>query len=130
MEKLDYLLIDTDILIDAGRGIEKAIDFLDKQNKKYKLTISIITEMELIVGCRNKKELKELENFLENFQVIPLNPEVSQLAAELLKEYRLKSGLLIADALIAATAIYFNYYFATKNQKHFKPIRLISLINY
>ena len=45
MEKLDYLLIDTDILIDAGRGIEKAIDFLDKQNKKYKLAISITTEM-------------------------------------------------------------------------------------
>ncbi len=123
MEKLDYLLIDTDILIDAGRGIEKAIDFLDKQNKKYKLAISIITEMELIVGCRNKKELKELENFLENFQVIPLNSEVSQLAVELLKEYRLKSGLLIADALITATTIYFNYYFATKNQKHFMSIR-------
>ena len=93
MEKLDYLLIDTDILIDAGCGIERAIDFLDKQNKKYKLAISIITEMWLIVGCRNKKELKKLENFLENLQVILLNPEVLQLAVELLKEYRLKSGL-------------------------------------
>ena len=38
--------------------------------------------------------------------------------------------LIDTDALIAATAIYFNYYFTTKNQKHFKAIKSIKLINY
>ena len=54
MGKLEQLLIDTDILIDVGRGIDKAIYFIDNYSSEYKLAVSIVTEMELIVGCRNK----------------------------------------------------------------------------
>ena len=56
MEKLEHLLVDTDILIDVGRGIDNAVDYIDSCSKKYHLSISIVTEMELIVGCRNKTD--------------------------------------------------------------------------
>lgn len=79
--------------------------------------------MELIVGCRNKSELKLVESFLEDFEKIDVNYDISQLAITLLKRYRLSHGLLIADSLIAATAITLDSLFLTKNQKHYKYIR-------
>ena len=64
------ILVDTDILIDAARDVENAIIRLDRAEKDATLSISTITQMELIVGCRNKKELKNLEKFLIRFEIV------------------------------------------------------------
>jgi predicted nucleic acid-binding protein len=58
-------IIDTDILIDAGRGIQAAVERLNAIAASTIPTISVITQMELIVGCRNKSELQKLAKFLE-----------------------------------------------------------------
>ena len=60
----DLIIVDTDILIDAGRGIQEAIDFLKQTqlSNTYILAISIVTQLELMVGCRNKSELRKLDN--------------------------------------------------------------------
>lgn len=101
----DLILVDTDILIDAGRSIKEAVTALEKAESEAALGISTITQMELIVGCRNKTELRKLEKFLRRFSIISLNEAVSERAVDLLTRYRLSHGLLIADALIAATAL-------------------------
>ena len=61
------VVFDTDVLIDAGRGVTTALDVLNEAAKKHTLAISAITEMELIVGCRNKVELRVLDGFLSGF---------------------------------------------------------------
>ncbi len=68
----DLIIVDTDILIDAGRGIQEAIDFLKQTqlSNTYILAISIVTQLELMVGCRNKSELRKLDKFLKLFQAI------------------------------------------------------------
>lgn len=38
-------LIDTDILIDAGREIEEAVSYLEELETKIKPAISVITQM-------------------------------------------------------------------------------------
>ena len=86
--------------------------------------------MELIVGCRNKTELRYLDHFLNSFEVINLNEEISRNAIELLKLYRLSHGLLIPDCIIAATAIVLNAKLLTKNQKHFKFIKELQMLKY
>ena len=73
--------------------------------------------MELMVGCRNKQELAVLDRFLKRFTVIKLNESISNIAVDLLREYRLSHGLLIPDALIASTALCLNLDLATKNQR-------------
>ena len=50
-------LIDTDILVDALRGITDAVDFLASLQADSALQISVISAMELIAGCRNAREL-------------------------------------------------------------------------
>lgn len=61
--------------------------------------------MELLVGCRNKAELRNTERFIQRFLVLNISEEVCDTALNLLRRYRLSHGLMIPDALIAATAM-------------------------
>lgn len=56
------LVVDTDILIDALRDMQEAVTTLEEIEERA--IISIVTQMELIVGCRNARELRRLERFL------------------------------------------------------------------
>lgn len=114
------IIIDSDILIDAGRNVPKAIDFLEQEYTRGTLAISVVSQMEIMVGCRNKNELDMLDRFLSRFRIISLNPPIANKAVELLRQFRLSHGLLIPDALIAATAIVFNAAaLATRNKRDF-----------
>ncbi len=126
----DFTLVDTDILIDAGRGASKSIEYLQQLEEQTTLAVSTITEMELIVGCHNKTELRNVELFLKRFQVVKLNEQISDIAIDLLRRYRLSHGLLIADGIIAATAISLDIPFATKNQRDYRFIDELHLHPY
>jgi predicted nucleic acid-binding protein len=61
---INSTIVDTDILIDLSRGVQEAVNCLQNLNASSSLAISIVTQMELMVGCANKAELHILENFL------------------------------------------------------------------
>jgi predicted nucleic acid-binding protein len=124
------ILVDTDILIDVSNGITTAIARLASEVKTSVLAISIITNMELIIGCRNKSELQILERFLRHYEIIMINEPISNLSVNLLHDYRLSHGLAIPDAMIAATAITFNIPLLTKNQRDYRYIAGLNLLNY
>ncbi len=126
----NLLLVDTDILIDVGRGIDQAVTFPSESGERNQLAISAVTEMELIVGCASKEELSTLDNFLQHFQILEITPHISGQAKDLLRTYRLSHGLLIADALIAATGLSFFMPFVSKNQKDYRYIEKLQLIEY
>lgn len=124
------MILDTDILIDAGRGVLEAVTCFHNLKASSSLAISIVTQMELMVGCANKAELQTLENFLKQFFIIKIDEALSDKAVDLLRSYRLSHGLLIADSLIAATAIVWNYPFITKNQRDYRFIQGLNLLPY
>jgi len=103
-------LVDTDILIDFGRAHTAA---------EEKTAVSVITAMEVAVGCRNKAELKTLQKFLDRFTIFHLSENISSIANHLIGQYHHSHGLLIPDALIAATALHYGVSLYTKNQKDF-----------
>ena len=123
-------LIDTDILIDTARGIEHAITCLQTLEEHSELTISSITQMEMIVGCQNRSELRALLKFLERFLIISVSQDISLTAVHLLKTYRLSHELKIADALIASTAIANNIPLISKNQRDYRFIKTLTLLPY
>ncbi len=123
-------LIDTDILIDAGRGGPEALDCLKGIQQNSSPAISVVTQMELLVGVRNKGELGALDGFLKQFQILPLDEAVSDKSVELLRLYRLSHGLLIADSLIAATALIHGEPLISKNQRDYKFIGGLNLLPY
>ncbi|MFN0084293.1 MAG: type II toxin-antitoxin system VapC family toxin [Blastocatellia bacterium] len=121
-------IIDTDILIDVGRGDTTAIGCLQQIEQQSCLAISVVTQMELMIGCRNKVELSALEAFLRRFQILRMTEQISDQAVQLLSQYRLSHGLLIADALVAATAIELGEPLITRNQRDFRFISELKLI--
>ncbi len=123
-------IVDSDVLIDAAQKIEAAIDCLARIENQSVLAVSVITQMELIVGCRNKAELRHTERFLQRFRVIKLSETMCDTALDLVREYRLSHGLLIPDSLIAATAIVLNQPFVTKNQRDYRFIHGPHLLSY
>lgn len=123
-------IVDSDILINIARGDAEAINCVLRLEKTSILAISSVTQLELIVGCRNKTELRDLEKFLRRYQILKITEQISDRAVELLKQYFLSHGLLIADGLIAATAIVHNESFITKNQRDFRFITDLNLLPY
>jgi predicted nucleic acid-binding protein len=98
-------LTDTDILIDALRNMSIAVNFLADQQAQGGIRLSIVSAMELVVGCRNNAELAQLQQFLATTITQPVTSTGSRQALQWLEQFRLSHGLLIPDALIAATTL-------------------------
>ncbi len=125
MEK-ELILCDTNILIAWLKGDEETIVILQKIGLEN-LLIPSISFMELIQGIRNKNELLKLKRKIKNYNIIHFNVITSKLAIDLVEKYYLSHGLLIPDAIIAATAITYSFKLFTYNLKDFKFIPDIQL---
>jgi len=108
-------ILDTTVLVDHLRNI-KSLD-LNKSPQEY--TISAITAFELIQGSQNRHALTIVKKLNRSLHVLPLTPSISQTASNLLEQYSLSHGLLILNALIAATALTHHLTLVTANTKHF-----------
>jgi len=117
------MFFDSDVLIWVLRGNKTAIDLLYSVSENDK-AMSVISYMELLEGARNKQELTMLKKWItyEKFQILPLNEKIGNIASFLIEKFSLSDNLETDDALIAATAIYYNKTLITGNVKHFKNL--------
>lgn len=83
---MSLVLVDTDILVDASRGVATAIKFLEAQESQAAVSISAVTQMELLIGCRDRAELRATERFLNRFATAPLTEAALQLAVKLVAD--------------------------------------------
>ncbi len=120
------MLVDSDVLIWASRGNEKAVH---KLNKEVTFSISAVTYMELCQGMRNKTELAAFKKALKIWgaQVVPIDEAISYQAMFFVERYCLSHSLFLADALIAATAGYLGEPLLTANTKHYSIIPEITI---
>lgn len=120
------MLFDTDILIWIQRGNESAARLVEGDRVRL---ISIQTYMELLQAAQNKKQQKDIREFLRefNFTILPLTEKIGHRASIYVEEYSLGCGIRAGDALIAATATENNLKLVTANGKHFKPIQDLDL---
>lgn len=123
---MKYFLCDTDIVFEYIAGNEAAVQLLKQQPV---FMASVVTYSEMILACQNKVQLNRLHKiFASNFAFIPIEREISDLHARLLSDYHLSHALKINDALIAATALYYELPLATCNTKDFKFIKSLELV--
>ena len=120
-------MVDTDVLVDVARGRDDVADYLHQCESQRRLATSVVSRMELIVGCRSKRELQALDQFLRHYDVVGLTEAVGDLAVGLLVRHRLSRGLLIPDALIAATAISGGFALLTRNTRHYHFVEAVEL---
>lgn len=126
----ELLLVDTDVLIDFSRGVEKSKEKLRNLESDHILAVSVITQFELMVGCENKADFKSLRKFLSGFEVLHLNKSISQKAVNLFDKYRLSHGVLIPDMLIASTSLAMEIPLMSKNRKDFQFIEGLKFVEY
>ena len=121
-------LVDTDIIVDYLRGVERAKILIEESISDSEICISVISKMELLAGCRNKGEIKIVEDMFARFITIYLDEISAKIAYSLFKRFRLSHGIGIFDSLIAATAIHHELPLLTKNIKHFSMIQRLTIL--
>lgn len=121
------ILIDTNILIYVIDQKTKYIDFMRSLDTKV-VGISVITYMEILLG--GSQNIKEIKGFVDQYEIIDLNKNISIRAVEILQEKKMKSlrHPKSADILIASTALEYDVSFVTNNSKHFKFIKDLDII--
>jgi len=121
------LLIDTDVLIDHLRGVEQAKRFLRERRESGDLLYSsVITHAELLAGARPPEE-PLLRALLESFQAVVIDAAVAEQAGLYCRQYSKSHGLLLPDALIAASAKSVDATLVTLNARHF-PMKDITVL--
>ncbi len=121
-------LIDADIMIDLSRNHPNAIDFFQRKVYAEEVRLSLFTEMELVQGVRNKKELKELRTFLAQFDRTTIVDAHILKDMEIQQEYFLSHGIGILDSILAGTAIVNHWKLVSRNSKHFDFIDELDLL--
>lgn len=104
------ILVDTDIFIDHLRGART----LDVGGDS--VSYSVVTRCELFAGARADEMV--IRVLLAPFTELPIDRRVAERAGRVRRE----TGTLIADALIAATALEYGLALATRNTRHFERV--------
>jgi tRNA(fMet)-specific endonuclease VapC len=101
-------LLDTDVLIDHLRGHRHLGD--------EDTAISVISRTELFAGSEGQE--KAVEALLEDCEEVAVDVSIARRAGRIKR----RTGLKIADALIAATALEHNLPLLTRNLRHFERV--------
>ena len=119
-------LLDTNIFIEIYRGNVAIASIVDDMQE---IAVCDVVRAELFYGARNKLDLQEISADLDGLPIFSLQPQISEMAVNLVKTYCLSHKLEFADALIAATAIFHNVELFTLNRKDFDHIPNLKLYN-
>ena len=112
------VICDTNIFIEIFRNntdIEAVLVEIGIDN----ILVSDVVRAELFFGANNKRELNTIKKHLNSFTSLTINTEISKKALKLVETYCLSQKLNLPDALIAATAIFYNTALFTLNIKDF-----------
>jgi predicted nucleic acid-binding protein len=120
------VIFDTDVLIWAQRGNQKAADAINGAKDRY---LSVLTYMELLQAAQNRKQHEYITGFLRDIglQTLPLTERIGHRAAVYVAEYTLSHGIRAADAIIAATATENSLPLCSGNAKHYRAIQELKL---
>ena len=121
--------LDTNVFItikNKEEDFESCIKILNAiEEKRIEGSVSTIVLAEVLVGFYIKNEKNEANRFLSsailNFDVVPVNLDITQMAAQIRVQY----GIKLPDAIITASSINSNSdYFITYNKTMLKKLEI------
>jgi predicted nucleic acid-binding protein len=110
-------LLDTCVIIDYLRDRHEAVDFI--RHAGARPSVSAVTAAEVCAGARAATEQRRIEDLLAQLVVYSVDLEVARLGGAYRRRYGQSHGVLIPDALIAATAQIHGARLVTRNARHF-----------
>lgn len=115
------IILDSDIVIDFLRKHPPAIEWLTSLGDE-EIALPGYVVMELVQGCKNKVNLRKLEKFIADFEVIWPSPDTCDEALEIFIKFNLSHNLGLLDVLIGQTAVKLDLPIHTFNSKHYDII--------
>jgi predicted nucleic acid-binding protein len=116
------IFLDTCLLIDHSKekiNVDLSQDFC----------INSIVKLEFKAGALNKRELKKINRILSQVKLLDTDQSILNLSDLLIDKYVLSHGMGIYDAIIAATCLVYDLPLWTYNQKDFRFIDGLELLN-
>lgn len=127
-------LLDTDILIYSFKGVPKVIQNIQLHADAPK-ALSVISYGELVYGAYKSihvtSNLAKVHRLRDIFPVIETSTSILECFGSIKADLS-KKGITVDDfdLLIGSTAITFGYTLVTNNEKHFKKIPDLKLVNW
>lgn len=121
-------LLDTNTVIYYLDGAlsEKALDFIEHSLDETGSHISIISKIELLGWQAPTLEaMQKVEAFVGDSSIVPLVDVVADKTIDLRRKFKVK----LPDAVIAATALIYDYTLISRNDDDFKKITGLKYIN-
>ena len=128
------VIIDTDILIDLLRNMEKVVNFLGElEEKGTLLSTTIINAFELYHGAYKSRKLEEnlaaTRKLLTRLILLPLGLRSAETAGRIYAELEAKGQPIgLRDALIGAIALMNGYALVTRNVEHLRRIPGLTVV--
>lgn len=117
------LLLDTNVVLYLLKGDDEWQHIIEKHDTDI-VGISVITLMELEIGCRTVADRKDIHRFLQDIHTIPLDIPIALRACSFLRQRsRSLRSPHVADAIIAATAAELHLPLLTNNPTDFRRFR-------
>ncbi len=123
-------LLDSSIIIEYFRKVNKSKTILYKLSEQYHFCISIITVFEIKIGLKTARQWNDYKVLTKNIEILPIDELCINEAVTIYHNLKEKNNLIeLSDLLIAATAISNSLPLATLNLKHFEKIVDIKLVS-
>ncbi len=110
--------VDANVFSKIFKGDFLVQRYVESLNAAVDATVYI----ECVQGSKSNLEKREIKKYLSNFPLVLITPETSEQAINLIDAYSNSHGLLLGDALIAATALENDLTVVTYNVDDFKFI--------
>ncbi|MGB9740484.1 MAG: type II toxin-antitoxin system VapC family toxin [Candidatus Bathyarchaeia archaeon] len=130
----NQVIIDTDVLVDMLRGVERTVAFLaELERKGSTLSTTVINVFELYYGAyKSKKKLQNLtatRKLLKRMVTLKMGLKSAEKAAQIHAELEAEGQPIgIRDVMIGAIAVTRNCILITRNVEHLKKIKDLKLL--
>lgn len=115
---MSQCLLDTNVLSKIFGESSPVRQFVENLDALIDATVYI----ECLRGSKSNREKQLIKKYLDNFPLLLITSDISRSAIELIDRYSNSHGLLLPDALIAATALENDLTVVTYNIDDFKFI--------
>ena len=111
-------LVDTNVLSRIFTGDKNVKQFIEALDA----AVCTVVYAECLQGSKSNREKRIVESYLSRFEFCHLTSRISTRAIDLIRTYSNTHGLLLADALIAATCLDGDLTLVTYNTNDFRFI--------
>lgn len=111
------ILVDSDVLIHYLRGKIVARELLERHCDE--MAFSVVTVGEIWAGVKGEREAELVSSLSSVFPVLPVTGDIAKKAGFYVARYGRSHGVVLLDALIAATAWHEKCTLMTLNVRHY-----------